>query len=234
MHDIQPFLDVRDRAEAIRGRLFAYPELEPTKTALVIVDMQNVFCAPGGLVETPQARDIVPNINALTAAARAAGMAVVWLRQTLDEKAEQGWPIFFRFAMTPERKDGYLKAMRPGTQGHEIYSELTVEPTDIIINKMCFSGFAPGSSTLDTVLRGKGIDSVVIAGTLTNVCCESTARDANFLNYRIIFGSDITACLSDEEHNASLIAMHNFFGDVRSTEDILNALKHNEHRFREE
>ena len=233
MHDTQHFLDARGRAEELRGRLFAYPNLEPEKTALVIVDMQNVFCAPGALVEVPEAREIVDNINALTTAARAAGMSVVWLRHTSDKDTEQGWPVFFKFGMTPDRKQAYLDEMSPGSDGHQIYSGLTVEDSDLVVDKRRFSGFAPGSSTLDTVLRERGIDTVIITGTLTNVCCESTARDAYFLNYKIIFGSDSTACLSDEEHNASLMNMHYFFGDVRSTDDILTALRHNEHRFAE-
>ncbi|WP_321389547.1 isochorismatase family cysteine hydrolase [Emcibacter sp.] len=233
MHDIQAFLDVRGRAVDIRGRLFAYPELEPEKTALVIVDMQNVFCAPGALVEVPEARDIVPNINSLTTAARAAGMPVVWLRHTSDKDTEQGWPVFFRFGMTPDRKDAYLDAMSLGAEGHQIYSGLEVADSDLIVDKRRFSGFAPGSSTLDTVLRERGIDNIIITGTLSNVCCESTARDAYFLNYGIIFPSDANACLSDDEHNATLVNMHSFFGDVRSTDDILTALQHNEHRFAE-
>ena len=231
MHDITPFLDARDTAEAIRGRLFAYPDIEPEKTALVIVDMQNVFCAPGQLVEVPMAREIVPNINRLAAAARASGMTVVWLRETLGTDAEQGWPIFFRFGMREDQQADFNAAMSPGSEGHQIYPDMEVEDGDLIINKRCFSAFAPGSSPLDQVLRERGIHAVIIAGTVTNVCCESTARDAYFLNYRIIFGSDLTAALSDEEHNATLKNMHYFFGDVRSTDDILDALKHNEHRF---
>jgi ureidoacrylate peracid hydrolase len=231
MHDIQPFLDARGRTEAVRGRMFAYPNIEPEKTALVIVDMQNVFCAPGQLVEVPTTREIVPNINALTRAARASGMTVVWLRQTLGEDAEQGWPIFFRFGMLPEQRETFNAAMTPGGEGHEIYPELTVADGDLVMNKRCFSAFAPGSSAIDNALRERGIHSLIITGTVTNVCCESTARDAYFLNYRQIFTSDATAAFSDEEHNATLLSMHSFFADVRSTGEILDALKHNEHRF---
>lgn len=231
MHNTDAFMKGKDRAKEVRGRLFAYDRLEPAKTALVVVDMQNVFVEEGQLVEVPEARDIVPNINALAAACRAAGMTIVWIQHTLDKDAEQGWPVWFRFAMTPEDKARFKAAMAPGTDGHKLYPDLDVRDGDLTVYKRRYSAFVQGSSVLDIELRQRGIDSVIITGTLTNVCCESTARDAYFLNYNVLFASDGTACLSDEEHNATLLAMHNFFGDVRSTQEIVEALKNNEHRF---
>lgn len=231
MHSLDMFKEKMGRAADIRGRLYAYETIDPSRTALVVVDMQNVFVARGQLVEVPEARDIVPNINALAAACRAAGMTVVWVQHTVDKDAEQGWPIWFEFAMTPEQKPKYVEAMSAGSDGHAIYPELDVEERDVTVYKRRYSAFAEGASAIDTVLRERGIDTIITTGTLTNVCCESSARDAYFKNYRIIFGSDATACLSDEEHNASLLAVHNFFGDVRDTDEILQALRDNEHRF---
>jgi ureidoacrylate peracid hydrolase len=108
-----------------------------------------------------------------------------------------------------------------------------VHQNDIKVCKHQYSAFAPNSSMLDSILRKRGIDTLIIAGTLTNVCCESTARDAFFLNYRIVFLNDGTACLSDEEHNATLVSIHNFFGDVRSSSDVLKALQTNTGAFPE-
>jgi ureidoacrylate peracid hydrolase len=99
-----------------------------------------------------------------------------------------------------------------------------VRSSDLIIDKTRFSAFLPGASTIDAVLRARGIDTVVIAGTLSNVCCESSARDAMMLNYRLVFVSDANAALTDAEHNATLNNMVSVFGDVRGTDEVLALL----------
>jgi len=76
--------------------------------------------------------------------------------------------------------------MAPGTRGHEIYPTLKVEPQDEIVNKYRFSAFAQGASDLPERLRAQGYDTVLITGTVTNVCCESSARDAMMLNFKTI------------------------------------------------
>ena len=74
---------------------------------------------------------------------------------------------------------------------------------------------------IDRRLREAGIDTVVIVGTLTNVCCESSARDAMMLNYRLVFVSDANAALTDAEHNATLASILRVFGDVASTDEVI-------------
>ena len=231
MHKIDSFKAVMGRAVEVRGKLFAFDKLDPERSALVVVDMQNVFVAKGQVVEVPEARSIVANINELAAAFRGRGMPVVWLQQTYDQDMDDGWNLWFDVMAPGERKDAIVGNMSRGTEGHELYPELDVHDGDIKVCKHQYSAFAPNSSMLDSILRKRGIDTLVIAGTLTNVCCESTARDAFFLNYRIVFLNDGTACLSDEEHNATLVSIHNFFGDVRSSSDVLQALKNNQNAF---
>ena len=233
MHKIDTFKSAMGRAKEGRGQLFAFDKVDPERTALVVVDMQNVFVAKGQVVEVPEARDIVGNINELAAAFRGRGMPVVWLQQTYDQDMDDGWNLWFDVMAPGERKDAIVQNMSRGTEGHELYPELDVQEADIKVCKHQYSAFAPNSSMLDSILRKRGIDTIVIAGTLTNVCCESTARDAFFLNYRIVFLNDGTACLSDEEHNATLVSIHNFFGDVRSSSDVIQALKNNQHAFPE-
>jgi ureidoacrylate peracid hydrolase len=82
----------------------------------------------------------------------------------------------------------------------------------------------PGSSGLDTELRSRGIDTVLITGTATNVCCETSARDAMVLDYRVIMLSDANATWTDEEHAATLNNFLLFFGDVMSTDDAIARL----------
>ena len=82
-----------------------------------------------------------------------------------------------------------------------------------------------GSSTLDSVLRDRGIDTILIAGTKTNVCCESTARDAMMLDYRVVMVEDCCAALSDDEHLASLETIIQQFGDVMTASEVLERLR---------
>ena len=92
---------------------------------------------------------------------------------------------------------------------------------DLHIDKQRFSAFLPGSSDLATLLRGRGIDTVLITGTVTNVCCESTARDAMMMNFKTVMVTDGNAAANDEEHNASLIAFYLTFGDIMSTDMLV-------------
>ena len=97
-----------------------------------------------------------------------------------------------------------------------------------LITKYRSSAFTPGSSNLKAVLDKLEIDTLIITGTLTNVCCESTTRDAMLLNYNTIFVADATGTRSDEEHNATLINMIQFFADVRMTSDTIKLISNSD------
>ena len=90
-----------------------------------------------------------------------------------------------------------------------------------------FSAFIQGSSNLAEVLRSRGLDTLLITGTVTNVCCESTARDAMMLNFRTIMVTDGNAAGTDEDHNASLASFYLTFGDIMSTDKLIALLKRN-------
>ncbi|MET0985653.1 MAG: cysteine hydrolase [Steroidobacteraceae bacterium] len=194
--------------------------IEAPRTALLVVDLQNVFMAEGQPLANVYARDIVPNVNRMAAAARHAGSLVVFLRHTISD-AEP-------YRMTEWQKrmshwvDGKEIPLRPHQSGHALYPELDVQPQDLIVDKHRFSPFKANSSALHEMLTARGIDTVIVCGTVTNVCCESTARDAEMLGYRVFFIMDATAALSDEQHNASLMSMASVFADVRSTADMLD------------
>ena len=96
---------------------------------------------------------------------------------------------------------------------------------DEIIKKYRYSAFMPGTSDLPDRLRARGFDTVLITGTVTNVCCESSARDANMTNFRTVMVSDGNAANSQEEHDASLTAFYNVFGDVMDTDMIIASLR---------
>jgi ureidoacrylate peracid hydrolase len=185
----------------------------------VVIDLQNVFTLPGMPVEVPAAREIIPNVNKLAAATRAAGGKVVWVKMCLEGQTE-AWRVFF----DGDPRRATLSELTPGAHGFELHAELDVRPDDLTIIKRRYSAFIQGSSDIDRQLRGLGIDTVVIVGTLTNVCCESSARDAMMLNYRLIFVSDANAALSDAEHNATLGSILRVFGDVATTDETIALL----------
>jgi ureidoacrylate peracid hydrolase len=219
MHKIAIPETVIAQVKAQRGRLNRYDRLDGRKTALVVIDLQNAFMLPGMPVEVPTAREIMPNVNKLAAATRAAGGKVVWVKMCLEGQSE-AWRVFF----DGDPRRATLAELTPGARGFELYADLDVRPEDAIMVKRRFSAFIQGSSDLDRQLRDFGIDTVVIVGTLTNVCCESSARDAMMLNYRVIFVSDGNAALSDADHNATLASIIRVFGDVATTDEAVALL----------
>jgi ureidoacrylate peracid hydrolase len=129
--------------------------------------------------------------------------------------------------MRPEKVAKRIESMSEGTVGHQVYPELEMKPTDMTVQKWRFSAFLPESSDLAVRLRAGGYDTVLIVGTMTNVCCESSARDAMMMNFHTIMVSDANAAATDEEHNASLINFYVTFGDVMDTDFLIGCLERN-------
>ena len=223
MHAVRIPQDVLDRIAARRGRLHPFERVEGPKTALVVIDLQNAFMLPGMPAAVKNVCDIIPNVNRLAKAVRTAGGKVVWVKMTLDDERKR-WSVFFDYFGSPTYSAAELKSLSRGDLGHELHAELDVIPADLVIEKTRFSAFIQGSSDLDAILRRHGIDTVIIAGTVTNTCCESSARDAMMLNYKTIVVSDANAAHSDDEHNASLTNIIRIFGDVRPTDDMVALL----------
>ena len=224
MHKLGVSEEVKARILERRGRLRAFPELEPEKMALVAIDMQNCFCAPGGAVEVPASRAIVPNINRLARACRQYGIPVIWIK-SLNYKDGADWRLFFNHFLSPEKKAHTAKETAEGDIGRELWKELEVAPDDFTVTKYRYSAMIAGSSNLERLLRSLGKDTVIITGTKTNVCCESTARDAMMLDFKVLFISDALATLSDQEHQASLNVIAQQFGDVLTTEEFLKEIE---------
>ena len=117
-----------------------------------------------------------------------------------------------------------MKGLARGSHGQALYDTLDVQTADLKVEKNRFSAFIQGSSDLDKLLKERGIDTVLVTGTVTNTCCESTARDAMMLNYKTVMVSDANAAATDEEHNATLANMLRIFGDVMSTDEVIARL----------
>jgi ureidoacrylate peracid hydrolase len=224
MHRLSIPQSVVDRVVAKRGREYCYEDLDPARTALVVVDMQNAFMLPGvAHALCPMAEKIVPNINRLAQAVRESGGTVIWIKTTFTPDALESWSTYFEM-VTPAQGAKRVEALTADSKGHELWADLDVRPDDLIVEKNRFSAFIQGSSNLAEVLRSRGLDTLLITGTVTNVCCESTARDAMMLDYRVIMLSDGNASLTDDEHAASLNNFLIFFGDVMTTDEAASRL----------
>ena len=213
------------RVVARRGSEHCFADLDPAKTALVVIDLQHAFMTDGvGHAVCPAARDIVPAVNRLAAAVRRAGGGVFWVQMTHDARCLDQWSVAFAMN-TPAARDKRIAALSEGGLGHRLWPDLDVRAADEIVKKYRYSGFLPGTSELPERLRARGLDTVLITGTVTNVCCESSARDANMTNFRTIMVSDGNAAMSQAEHDASLTAFYATFGDVMDTDMIIAALE---------
>jgi ureidoacrylate peracid hydrolase len=222
MHRLAIRPEIVERVTARRGRLHLYGALDPAATALLVIDMQNAFVAPGAPIEVPAARAIVPAINRLAQELRRRGGTVAWVQH---RNAEGGadWRGFFDVFVRPENRSRAASALAPGSALGELWSELEPAPQDLRLAKNRNSAFI-NNETLKKALDARGIDTLLIAGTKTNVCCESTARDAMMLDYKVVLLSDCTAALSDEEHRATLENVIQQFGDVLSADEALARL----------
>lgn len=210
-----------------RGSAHPFSDLDPARTALVVIDLQNGFMVPGiahALCET--AVEIVPNVNRLAAAVRENGGKVFWVQNTHDDTCLSEWSVLHDYTI-PEKQQHRVRSMSAGSEGHALYPALDVLPEDESVRKTRFSAFINGSSDLPERLKAAGCDTVLIVGTVTNVCCDSSARDAMMLNFKTIMVSDANAALTDDEHNAALIAFYATFGDVMDTDLLIDCMTRN-------
>ncbi|CAN5207039.1 cysteine hydrolase [soil metagenome] len=200
-----------------------FTRLDPSTTAVVNVDMQNIFMAPGNIYPNPHAMDIVPAVNTLSDAFRQAGARIIWTRQTYSHAPGLTMPAW-QYDRTDPTVIAAIAALEAGTEAQSIHPAMHVRPEDLQIDKYRYSAFLCPDDKLKPALHERGVDTLVITGTLTNCCCESTARDGNLLGFKVFFVSDATATVTDEEHNAALLNLRLNFADVRTTKEMLELL----------
>jgi len=198
--------------------------IDPKKTAMIVVDMQNDWVAPGAPLETPAARQVVPKIAEALRACRGAGIRIIYTAHVhRADGCDMG--LFDDLCPPIANRD----ALIDGTRGVEIYADLAPAAGEHVIKKHRYSGFY--GTDLDMILREWGIDTVIISGTTTENCCLSTARDALFHNYRVVFLSDATATCdypdrgfgsmpAAEVHRATLVILAFSTGHVMSVDDM--------------
>jgi nicotinamidase-related amidase len=202
------------RQESRRGRRHAFTTVVPHRTALVVIDMVPFFAE-----ENPYTRGIVPNIARLAEALRQAGGLVAWVLPGAGERSA----VRDEF-LGPDIAEMFRRSGGEGPLRSRLWHEFEVDDSDVLVEKTAASAFFPGRSPLPDLLRARGVDTVLITGTVTNVCCESSARDASTLGYRVIMVADANAARRDEDHNATLYTVYRTFGDVRTTDDVVQLL----------
>ena len=138
--------------------------------------------------------------------------------------ARESWSVYHEWLMSAEFRDRRSATLDMDHDGHQLWAELVVRPEDGQVVKKRLSAFIRGSSDLESYLRTRGIDTLLIGGTATNVCPDATARDAMMLNFKVIMVPDVLATWTDAEHNAALANFYSIFGDVQTCDEVLASL----------
>ena len=221
-----PRLQDAARAIAHGNPLFAFPDkVAPAHTAVLVIDMQNDFCGKGGMADregfdVAPVADMAGRLPAFLDTARAAGVLVIFVRNLYSTERNFYLSDAWLEQAARVRKGSYTlhPVCGAGQWGGDFYGDLTPRDGDAIVTKHRFNAFQ--GTDLDLVLRSNGIRTLVVTGCLTNVCVETTARDAFMHDYYVVVPSDATATYSDADHQASLRNIDRFFGQVTTTGDL--------------
>lgn len=202
-------------ADYERDRHWAF-EIKKNECALIVVDLQEDFVNPKNPMCIPEAYRQIPRVKKLIEACRSLKVPVIY---TAHNIAADCCHDFYQF--WPPIKAG---AIKEGTPGADIYHEIYPQPGERVIRtKHTYCSFS--GTDLDYVLRNLGVKTVIICGTLTNCCCESTARTAFFKGYHVVFGSDVNATDNPLAHEATIRTMRRAFARVMSGDQIIEALE---------
>ncbi|WP_067734856.1 cysteine hydrolase family protein [Novosphingobium naphthalenivorans] len=204
-----------------RGRGYnSFDTIDPARTALVVIDMQSVFVAEEEIFGNRHARAIVPQINRLVRGLRDTGVQVIWTRQTVSDAPPLAMPEW-QYDMTDPVVQRAVGAMQVGAAARELFPEMALEPNDLVLDKYRYGAFSCPAGALAKALELAGIDTLILTGTLTNVCVESTAREGNMRGYKVIVVPDACAAVTDEEHLAALLNLRLNFADVKTADEVL-------------
>ena len=151
---------IRERVVRLQGKPHATERIDARRTALVVIDMQNHYVAEGFPNEAPMAREIVPNINRMAAALRAAGGRVVWI-QTTSVGALEKWASHHKHKLSPQAATRRLKSLSEDNDGFKLFGRLAPRPDDLYVRKIMYSAMIPGSSVLPEVLAANRLDMLI-------------------------------------------------------------------------
>lgn len=226
---------------SIDARPSVFP-MNPSRSAVVVIDMQNDFGGTGGMFDTAgidigPIRGVVPRVARVLASARRAGILVVYLKMAFQpDLSDAGFPDAPNWVKHMPLRAGAESRAPDGSPSRvlirdcwntEILPELAPEPSDLVLYKHRYSGFY--GTGLDAALRARGIDTLVVTGCTTSVCVEATIRDAMYRDYRCLLLEDCTAepigaGLPRSNHDASLLVLEILFGWIAPSGAFLSAL----------
>ena len=220
-YDVPPH--VVERIMQKRGRVHVFDALDPRETCFAVIDMQNTYLS--GPYGSALANQIIGPINRLADALRRMGGRVAWVQLRAGEDGASLWPLYHQYFFTPEKADYHRDSLTEGSEGHALHPDLDVREGDLRAWKSRFSAFVPGCGNLDELLAANGLKNLLIGGTVTNFCCETTGRDAMMKGYRAVMVADCNAARYAEDHLGGLNSFFQSFGDVRDVEGTLEILR---------
>lgn len=199
-------------------------KVDPQGCALVIIDVQNDYCHDDGALSrfgrhVTVIRHMVPRLKEVLAKARQTQVPVVHVRMANNELTKSNAYLEHR----SRRSGGNRQVCQEGTWGADFY-EIEPRPGEPVVTKNRYSAFV--NTNFETILRAKGIKTVILAGVTTDVCVESTARDAFMRDYHVLFLSDCTGVDDPAVQQAALERIDRYFGHVVSSEDVVQAWDH--------
>lgn len=214
------------RATARRGRIEVFDRIDPHRTALLVIDMQLAWTRPEGPMHTPSTQDIVPAINRLAAVLRDRGGQVVWVQHSnAPPDSPLYWATYYDNFISAARRAASLRTLSPGSPLHALEPRLDVQPGDRRLLKYRFSAFTNNPSDPEAILREAGIDTVIVAGVATNICCESTARDAMMRDFKVFMPHDAVTAQTPDQHFAGLGSVMQVFADVRPAAALVDLIE---------
>lgn len=200
---------------ARRGRLHAFDSIDADRTALVVIDLDAATVASNG-----DCQRLVPGVNELASAVRSAGGVVAWVTSHMPVM-----PRHFPAILGAGLAARYFDDGQPGGPGTMLWDGLRRAEGDLTAVKSGASAFFPGKCNLKEQLDRTAVDTLLIAGAVTNICCESSARDAAELDYKVILVSDLLSGHAHGLHDATLATFYRIFGDVRPSDELVALLR---------
>jgi ureidoacrylate peracid hydrolase len=230
--------EIAARLSHIRPLATLGDKIDPNRAALIVIDVQNDFCALGGMMsnegfDVTEAQKAASRLPGLLAAARAAGALIVFVRNVYSTNADfssagKNKPANMYLSdswleqAARTRKGSYTRRQvcTEGSWEGDFYGEVRPLPGEPVVTKHRYSAFH--NTDLDSILRSHGIRTIVLTGVATNVCVETTAREGFVRDYYVVLVSDGTATYTPEDHNATLRNIDRFFGEVTTIADIIS------------
>lgn len=204
-----------ERMESRRGRRHAYERIFPSSSALVVIDMVPFF-----IDGNPVCRAIAPGIGSLADQLRELGGMVTWVVPTSSAPTAHAEEFY-----GPEVAATYAASGGRDTPRQRVWPGFDVHHSDLVVEKSGPSAFFPNSCDLPAQLSARGIDTVLVVGTVTNVCCESSVRDAATLGFRVVMVADLNAGGDFAARSSTFTVVYRSFGDVRTSAEVSALLR---------